>query len=132
TLNLDDALRAVTEEGCALMGSRICALQLLDETGAWLVLRACHGGGEAYLNKAPVDVSESLLGVVVRRGKPVQELNVQTSSRYQQISIAVAEGLVSMLSVPLQFGGQAIGALSVYTAVTHTFSNEEIRILSAL
>ncbi len=132
TLNLDDALRAVTQEGCALMGSKICALQLLDTTGNWLVLRACHGAGEAYVNKVPVDVAESLLGVVVRRRKPVQEPNVQTSTRYQQVGIAIAEGLVSLLSVPLQFGGHVIGALSVYTGVTHTFSNEEIRILSAL
>jgi signal transduction histidine kinase len=39
---------------------------------------------------------------------------------------------VSFLAVPLQFGGQGIGALSVYKAQPHTFSNEEIRILSAL
>jgi len=132
TLNLDDALRAVTREGCALMESKICALQLLDETGDWLELRACHGGGEAYVNKEPVEVSESLLGVVIRRRKPVQEQNVQTSSRYQEVGIAIAEGLVSLLSVPLQFGGQAIGALSVHTGTAHTFSNEEIRILAAL
>src|SRR5207244_4550989 len=36
------------------------------------------------------------------------------------------------LSVPLIFGGQAIGVLSVYTGELHSFSNEEIRILSAL
>ncbi|MFN7140105.1 MAG: ATP-binding protein, partial [Limisphaerales bacterium] len=34
--------------------------------------------------------------------------------------------------VPLIFGGEAIGALNVYTAEVHNFSNEEIRILSAL
>jgi signal transduction histidine kinase len=36
------------------------------------------------------------------------------------------------LSVPLLFAGQAIGTLNVYTAQSHTFSNEEIRILSAM
>jgi len=34
--------------------------------------------------------------------------------------------------VPLVYGVSAIGALCVYTADTHSFSNEEIRILSAL
>src|SRR5207244_925454 len=42
------------------------------------------------------------------------------------------EGLVSLLSVPLIFDQQAIGVLSVYTGELHSFSNEEIRILSAL
>jgi signal transduction histidine kinase len=40
--------------------------------------------------------------------------------------------LVSLLSVPLLFTGEAIGTLSVYTGVPYNFSNEEIRILSAL
>jgi signal transduction histidine kinase len=39
---------------------------------------------------------------------------------------------VSLLSVPLLFAGQVIGTLSVYTGVPYNFSNEEIRILSAL
>ena len=132
TLNLDDALRTITEQGCALMTSKICALQLLDESGEWLNLRACHGAGPAYLHKPAVQVNESLLGFVVRRRKAVQVENVQTSSRYQQVAVARLEGLVSFLAVPLQFAGEGIGALSVYKAEPHTFSNEEIRILTAL
>jgi signal transduction histidine kinase len=58
--------------------------------------------------------------------------NVQTSGRYQNVDVARREGLVSVLSVPLLFGGQAIGTLSVYSAELHSYSNEEIRILSAV
>jgi signal transduction histidine kinase len=77
-------------------------------------------------------VDDSLLGVVVRRKKPMQVANVQTSSRYQHVEVARQEGLVSLLSVPLIFAGQAIGTLSVYMDRPYNFSNEEIRILSAL
>ena len=52
--------------------------------------------------------------------------------RYQNVEVARREGLVSLLSVPLLFAGQAIGTLSVYTGQPYNFSNEEIRILSAL
>jgi signal transduction histidine kinase len=48
------------------------------------------------------------------------------------VEVARREGLVSLLSVPLIFAGQAIGAVNIYKAETHNFSNEEIRILSAL
>ena len=48
------------------------------------------------------------------------------------MEVARQEGLVSLLSVPLIFGGQAIGTLSVYTGEPYQFSNEEIRILSAM
>ncbi len=132
TLNLDDALRVITEKGCGLMGAKICGLQLLDDSGEWLNLRACHGAGPAYLSKPAVPVRESLLGFVVRRCRPVQVENVLTSGRYQQVEVARQEGLVSMLAVPLRFGNEGIGTLSVYKGEPHTFSNEEIRILSAL
>jgi len=69
---------------------------------------------------------------VVRRKKPLLVENVQISGRYQNVKVARQEGLVSLVSVPLVFTGQAIGVLNVYTAELHSFSNEEIRILSAL
>ena len=132
TLNLDEALRAITKEACELMRARMCSLMLLDEEGEWLDLRASHGAGDAYIKKPRLAVGESLVGVVVRRKKPLQVANVQADSRYQNVELARREGLVSLLSVPLIFSGQTIGALSVYTARPYNFSNEEIKILGAL
>ncbi|MGH8024657.1 MAG: ATP-binding protein, partial [Limisphaerales bacterium] len=79
-----------------------------------------------------LSAGESLLGVVIRRKKPLQVPNVQVSTHYQNADIARREGLVSLLSMPLVFAGQAIGALNVYTGRLYHFSNEEIRVLSAL
>ncbi len=132
TLNLDEALQAITREASVLMHARMCSLMMLDESREWLDLRASYGAGEAYINKPRLAVGDSLLGVVMRRKKPMQVANVQASSRYQQVDVARREGLVSLLSVPLLFAGQAIGTLSVYTGRPYNFSNEEIRILSAL
>jgi signal transduction histidine kinase len=132
TLNLDDALQVVTAEVCVLMRAKMCSLMMLDDSRDWLDLRASYGAGEAYISKPRLSLSESLLGVVVRRKKPLQVANVQISSRYQNVEIARREGLVSLLSVPLLFAGQVIGTLSVYTGQPYNFSNEEIRILSAL
>ena len=132
TLNLDEALRAITHEACDLMRARMCSLMMLDEKGEWLDLRASHGAGQAYIRKPRLSVEESLLGVVVRRKKPTQVHNVQASTHYQNVEVARKEGLVSLLSVPLLFAGEAIGTLNVYTGRPYNFSNEEIRILSAL
>ncbi len=132
TLNLDEALQAITREAGVLMGARTCSLMMLDESREWLDLRASYGAGKAYINKPRLAVGDSLLGVVVRRKKPMQVANVQESSRYQHVEVARREGLVSLLSVPLIFAGQAIGALSIYTGRPYSFSNEEISILSAL
>ena len=132
SLNLDETLRGITREACQLMGGKMSSLMLLDETRQWLDLRASHGAGAGYIEKPRLSVEESLLGVVIRRNKPVQVENVQISGRYQHVEIARLEGLVSLLSVPLTFQGQAIGALNVYTGELYSFSNEEIHILSML
>lgn len=129
-LNLDDALHAITREARELMRAKVCSLMLLDVTGEWLDLRACHGAGEAYRNKPRLAVNDSFLGVVVRRRKPLQLANVQNAGEYQNVDVARREGLVSLLSVPLLQGGRALGALSVYTGQQYSFSNDEIRILT--
>ncbi len=132
TLNLDEALRAITREASELMRARMCSLMMLDDSREWLDLRASHGAGAAYLKKPRLSVGDSFLGVVVRRKKPMQLENVQTSTRYQNVEMARREGLISLLSVPLLFANEAIGTLNVYSGEPYHFSNEEIRILSAL
>jgi signal transduction histidine kinase len=132
TLNMDDALSAITHEACVLMRAKMCSLMLLDESREWLDLRASYGAGRAYIGKPRLSAGESLLGVVVRRQKPLQVENVQVSTRYQNVEVARQEGLVSLLSLPLIFAGQTIGALNVYTGQPYHFSNEEVNILSAL
>jgi signal transduction histidine kinase len=102
----------------------------LDEAREWLDVRASHGAGKAYLHKPRLNVGESFVGVVVRRRKPLQLENVQSAGQYQNVDVARREGLVSLLSVPLLFGGRVIGALNVYTGRPYNFSNEEVRILS--
>lgn len=132
TLALDDALQTITRETAGLMRAKLCSLLLVDPTGQWLDLRASHGAGPAYRHKPRLPIAESLLGTVVRRARPLQVQNVQTSPSYHSQAIAQAEGLVSLLSVPLTYRHDVIGTLNVYTATPYTFSNEEIRILSAL
>ncbi len=131
-MNLDEALLVITREACELMEAKMCSLLMLDDSCDWLDLRANYGAGEGYITKPRLSVSDSLLGTVVRRKKPLQVQNVQASSHYQNVEIARNEGLVSLLSVPLIYRGNAIGTLSIYTSVLHVFSNEEVRILSAL
>ncbi|HEX3800950.1 MAG TPA: GAF domain-containing protein [Verrucomicrobiae bacterium] len=131
-LNLDDALLVITREACLMMQARMCSLMMLDDTREWLELRASHGAAEAYRENPKISAEESLIGIVVRRRKPLQVENVQTSSRYTSANLARREKLFSLLSVPLIFAGEAIGTLSIYTGVAHKFSDEEIRILSAL
>lgn len=131
-LNVDEVLESVTREAAGLDRVKMCSLQLLDPSGEWLEVRAQFGAGTDYQQRPPLSVVESLMGAVVRRRKPMQVLNVQTSAQYQHPETARREGLVSLLCAPLVFGSQNLGTLSVYTEAPHVFSNEEVRTLSAL
>lgn len=132
TVNLDDVLEVVVQEACHLMRARMSSLLLTGPDPEWLELRASFGAGKHYARKPRLSVRESLMGVIIRRQKPMQIANVQTDNRYQNVEIARLEGLVSLLSVPVHHAGKTTGILNVYTAEAHRFSNEEIRILSAL
>ncbi len=52
TLNLDEALRAITREACELMRARMCSLMMLDENREWLDLRASYGAGRAAISRS--------------------------------------------------------------------------------
>jgi signal transduction histidine kinase len=132
TLNVDDVLPTITKEAALLMDAKTCSVLLLDVTGSWLDLRASHGAGAAYQQKPRVSAEESAVGVAVRRKKPIQIADIQTSPIYQNVEVARAEGLISLLSVPLLFGGEAIGVLNIYKGTPYVYSNEEVRILTAL
>ena len=132
TLNLDDVLEAITREAAGLGRARACSLQLLDATSEWLEVRAQHGAGIDYQQRPPLSVAESLMGAVVRRRKPVQVGDLQTSAQYQHAEIARREGFVSLLSVPLVYSEDCLGTLNIYTAAPHVFSNEEVNTLAAL
>jgi len=131
TLSVDDALTVITREARTLTRAKMCSLMMVDPTGEWLDLRAHDGAGPEYANKPRLSLAESLVGIVVRRLKPLQVENVQVSGRYQNVGIARREGLVSLLSVPLLFEGKATGSLNIYTGEPHLFSDEEVRTLSA-
>lgn len=131
SMSLDDALQAITREARKLIGARMCSLMMLDPTGEWLDLRAHAGASEAYVGKPRLSVDESLLGIVIRRRKPLQVVDVRRSARYQNVQIARSEGLVSLLTVPLLYSGQPTGTLNIYTGELHVFSDEEVRTLTA-
>jgi signal transduction histidine kinase len=132
SLDLREILERVTRDACRLMDTKVCSLMLLDAARDRLELRACHGASAEYLRKPPLPVADSLVGSVVTRGKPLRVYNVQEHDAYRHTELARQEGLVSLLSVPLTVDETVLGALNVYTAQPYRYSNQDIRILSAL
>jgi len=130
--NLDEILNQITVQTLRLMKAHLCSVFLLNEDANELVLRACEGGSQLYREKPNLNVEDSLLGTVVTRRKPCPVVDVVQEKGYLQADVARKEGLVSMLAVPLIFAGKAQGVLALYTQTRHRFSNDEIKLVSAL
>lgn len=129
---LDELLGLVTREAVHLTGAKLSSILMIAEDPELIEVRASYGAGPDYLGRGSLNVQESLVGVVMRRRKPLQVEDVRSSRLYQSTEVARREGLVSLVSVPLILGGEPVGALNVYTGELHTFSNEEVQTLSAL
>ncbi len=130
--DLPEILGRVTREACELLEVKVCSLMLLDSTRTQLELSASHGASPRYRERPPLPVAESVLGVVATRQKSLQVEDVQQHGSYRHGAMAQEEGLVSLLAVPMVFGGTTIGVLNVYTAEPFRFSQQDIKVLSAL
>lgn len=132
SLELDAVLQSVVIGITEAMQVKACVLRLLDEHTGRLRLSAVHGLSSSYLAKGPVDVEHSLIDSEALRGKTVVIPDVSVDTRFQYKEEARREGIVSVLCVPLEVHGKAIGVMRVYTTEPCTFHDDDIQFLSVL
>ncbi len=131
-LFLEEMLDLIVEMAAKVMGAPVCALHLLDAESGELRLHAGRRAGSAYRNKAPLKLDEGITGQVIRERRPIAVDDVQADPRFRYADVARAEGLISMLSVPLIVRDRAIGAFNAYTTERHRFNAEETALFSTL
>ena len=129
---LDEILQLIVTVTAELMGSKICSLMLLDETKQALVIKATQALSAAYRNKPPIQVGESISGLVVRERRPITVRDVTRDERYRYPEIAKREGLKSLLSVPMTARNRIVGVINCYTAKERRFSRDDIQVLSTI
>jgi signal transduction protein with GAF and PtsI domain len=113
----------------ATMKVKACSLRLLDSRRKRLLMGAHFGLSAGYIRKGPVVVEESGLDKKALKGKSVLLKNVQKDKNFQYRDKARAEGIKSVLVVPLMIEKKAIGVLRVYTDKEKTFKEDEIQFL---
>lgn len=120
-------LGMITERGTLLMEMKACSVQLLNDGGQRLHVGRAFGLSEAYVHKGAVDVEKSSLAARVLSGQVIQVADVMADPQgLQYPEKARAEGIRSVLCVPMQVKDRAIGVIRVYSNTVHQFSEEEI------
>lgn len=114
------------------MEVKACSLRIVDSRRKKLLMGAHIGLSDGYIRKGPVLVKESGLDNKALKGKTIWLKNAQADDDFQYKDKAKAEGIKSVLVVPLIAEKRAIGVLRVYTAEVREFDKEEIRFLEAV
>lgn len=127
-----EVLHKIAEETAKAMGCKASTIRLLDSTGHFLQPSAAYGLSSNYIRKGPVEVKSSGLDSEVMAGKAIHLKDATADGRFQYPASAKAEGLVSVLSVPLMREGKAIGLIRVYSDQEREFGTEDETFMEAI
>ena len=131
--DVQSVLSLVTETVVKVLGAKACSIRLLDETHTHLLRRAIHNLSQAYLDKGPVMVADSIVDQqALATLEPVYVGDLRTDPRVLYPAEANAEGLVSALCAPMVYHGQAEGVIRVYTGEPYEFDFFEVNLLKAI
>lgn len=128
---LDTAARATAE----VMKVRGVVIRMLEDgpEGAWLRRRASHGLSDEYVNAGRLLVNRSeMFTHVVHNGEVIEIDDLTSDPRVFYPEMARGEGLASMLCAGMNFRGQAIGTLQIFTDQPRRFSHFERSLLRAI
>ena len=114
------------------MKVKASSLRLLDSNKKRLLMGAFYGLSDGYIRKGPVMVKESGLDQKALKGKTIWLKNAQTDKNFQYKDKARAEGIKSVLVVPLMVEKKAVGVLRVYSAEERSFEEDEKKFLEAV
>ncbi|MFP4305953.1 MAG: GAF domain-containing protein [Desulfococcaceae bacterium] len=130
TLKREELLDRIVEGAIAAMDGKAASLFLRREQDDLFVPVAQKGLSDNYLHADPYR-ARPLADQMVKDGY-LAMADVETDPRAENKAAKKAEGLASILVVPVMAEDRIIGVLSLYTAEKRDFSEEEIDFLRAL
>lgn len=133
---LDEVLASVVEHAHDLIGTDLAYLAVLEENGTYLRVRATAGTltpGFGERVHAPAHVG--IAGRVATTRAPYWESDYLASTEIvhdpRVDSAIAAEGIVSMLGVPLVAGGRFLGTLIAANRQERPFVRDDVALLTA-
>jgi signal transduction protein with GAF and PtsI domain len=129
---IEDLLALIVSVTAKTIGSKICSILLIDKDRQELVLRACHSEAGAYRQRSNTPLGKGIAGRVAIQNKPIKTLDVRKDPRFLNKRIAVEDGLVSLLSVPMSVQGEVLGVINCYTTHEYDFSPENVMMLTTV
>ncbi len=131
TANSDDLLKLIIDRACNLINVPVGSIWILSDAGT-LVLRQSSRG---FQTSDPLPLDRSLTGQAIRLRQPLTIDDVRDHPDFQHRELAVAQGWVSAIIVPLVVpdgAGRALGGFSLYARHLRDFSDRDKKLLTCL
>jgi len=129
-LGVDQVLETVVRELTQTMGLKGATIRLVNLKTNTLELVASVGLSEGYLHKGAVDLDKSLTESL--SGRTVAIFDAANDPRMQYPKEAAAEGIASMVAIPMIFKGKVIGVLRLISGEPREFTLEEVDFASTV
>ena len=129
--SLQEVLVKLAEAAVKIVGAKACSIRLLDEETHDLKMQSTYGLSEAYRNKGVVTKNDVVIKAAFA-GEAVVIDNMRDDDRVQFKEATNKEGLVSQLTVALQFRTHPIGVLRLYSPRPRGFVESDITVARAV
>jgi len=123
-------LNLIAESSVESMDGKAACLFLADEQRDLFVPTAQFGLSENYHHASPLK-ARKVVAVLEKEGY-LSFLDATSDPRLEHHDAKKAEGIASILTVPVKVKDRTIGVLSLYTATRREFEPQEIEFLQAL
>ncbi len=128
---LQEVLDKLAEAAVKIVGVKACSIRLLDEKAGELKMRSTYGLSDQYRNKGVVSKNDTVIkAAFAGEAVVLDDMRVDRRVKYQEATIR--EGLVSQLTVAMQFRGEAVGVLRLYSPEPKHFDKDDIALARAV
>jgi bifunctional protein TilS/HprT len=122
-LSLRRICNAIAKAAANAVQANGCRILSLNPRREYLITVGAYGLSDLYLKKGPLDAHKSLPDIL--EGKVVFIEDATADDRVQYPEIALAQGISSILGVPVLHGDEAIGEIRIYTREPRQFSEAD-------
>ena len=129
--SLQEVLDRLAEAAVRIVGAKACSIRLLDEETNDLRMRSTYGLSEEYRNKGAVTKDDAVIRAAFA-GEAVVIDDMRDDSRILYRQATSKEGLVSQLTVAMQFRGKSIGVLRLYSPRPRGFKEDDTPVARAV
>jgi len=129
--SLQEVLDKLAEAAVKIVGVKACSIRLLDREADDLKMRSTYGLSEEYRNKGEVSKDDTVVKAAFS-GEAVVLDDMRVDGRVKYKDATIKEGLVSQLTVAMQFRGSSIGVLRLYSPRPRRFDEEDIHLARAV